>query len=121
MYKLGVGIIVVLLLSVGGFALLSTQQAGGAAQSTTLAGAGAVATTSAVTNSTTSTTAAKPGANAVVDPASGNLVVADAQVVPVKNVSLRFESGKGTIAEVMVKEGDRVDVGAPLARLDTRD
>ena len=125
MYKIGVGIIVILLLSVGGFAFLNTQQSGGAAQGASAgaapAVATAVATTSATTNSTTSTTVGEPGVSAVVDPASGNLVVTDARVVPVKNVSLRFASNKGTIAEVMVKEGDRVEAGAPLARLDTRD
>ena len=124
MYKIGVGVIVILLLSVGGFALLNSQQAGGTAPGTAPsavpAGTTAVATTSAVTNSTTSTDAAKPGANAVVDSASGNLVVADARVVPVNNVSLHFVASQGTVAQVMVKEGDRVEVGAPLARLDTR-
>lgn len=47
-------------------------------------------------------------------------VIAEARVVPVSTVSLAFEIG-GVVAEVFVKEGDSVQVGAPLARLDTRE
>ncbi|MCX7791865.1 MAG: biotin/lipoyl-binding protein [Chloroflexaceae bacterium] len=47
-------------------------------------------------------------------------VLAEGRVVPAATVNLLFETG-GTVAEVLVKEGDRVVAGQPLARLDTRD
>lgn len=47
-------------------------------------------------------------------------VVAEAEVVPVEDVELRFEIS-GTISEVLVEEGDIVQKGAVIARLDTRD
>ncbi len=47
-------------------------------------------------------------------------VVAEAEVVPIRDVELRFESG-GTVAEVLVSEGDQVRRNDALARLDTRD
>lgn len=47
-------------------------------------------------------------------------VVAEAEVVPIRDVELRFETS-GTVAEIPVAEGDLVDRGDMLARLDTRD
>jgi HlyD family secretion protein len=47
-------------------------------------------------------------------------VVAEGEVVPVRNVELRFETG-GTIDEVLVVEGDTVDEDDLLSRLDTSD
>jgi RND family efflux transporter MFP subunit len=41
------------------------------------------------------------------------------QIEPAQRVAAGFEFG-GTIAAVFVEEGDAVDAGAPLARLDTR-
>jgi HlyD family secretion protein len=55
----------------------------------------------------------------VLPPAkSEGQVVAEARVVPVRYVSLSLSSG-GALAEVLVAEGDRVQAGQPLARLDT--
>jgi HlyD family secretion protein len=45
-------------------------------------------------------------------------VVADAKVLPLADVSLAFERS-GTVAEVLVREGDTVAAGQPLARLDS--
>lgn len=47
-------------------------------------------------------------------------VVAEGKVVPIRSVELRFEKS-GTIAEILVEEGSRVEQDTPLARLDTRD
>ncbi|GAB4440831.1 MAG: hypothetical protein OHK0015_37380 [Chloroflexi bacterium OHK40] len=47
-------------------------------------------------------------------------VIAEARVVPASSVELAFE-GSGTVAEILVAEGDSVSVGQPLARLDTRE
>ncbi|NJK78498.1 MAG: biotin/lipoyl-binding protein [Chloroflexaceae bacterium] len=47
-------------------------------------------------------------------------VIAEAEVVPIQDVELRFESS-GTVAEVLVEEADMVNNGDVLARLDTRD
>lgn len=46
-------------------------------------------------------------------------VVVDARVIPLKIVSLSFEE-RGAIAEILVREGERVAAGAPLIRLDNR-
>ncbi len=46
-------------------------------------------------------------------------VVADAKVLPAADVTLAFERS-GTVAEIMVGEGDAVQAGQPLARLDAR-
>jgi HlyD family secretion protein len=51
--------------------------------------------------------------------APGDRVVAKGIVVPVRSAQLRF-AGEGTVAEVLVKPGDRVTQGAPLAGLDAR-
>jgi HlyD family secretion protein len=51
--------------------------------------------------------------------ASGG-VIAEAKVVPATSVDLNFET-PGTVAEILVKEGDTVTVGQALARLDGRD
>ena len=50
---------------------------------------------------------------------SSNRIIAEGKVVPVRGVALSFQVG-GNIAEVPVAVGDRVDSGALLARLDTR-
>lgn len=47
-------------------------------------------------------------------------VIAEGKVVPASNVSLNFELS-GTLAELLVAEGDSVLAGQPLARLDTRE
>lgn len=46
-------------------------------------------------------------------------VVAEAEVVPIRDVELRFETN-GTVEEIRVAEGDRVQRDAVLATLDTR-
>jgi HlyD family secretion protein len=48
------------------------------------------------------------------------LVVVDARVVPAENVTLRFGTD-GQVAEIMVEEGEQVQQGDVLARLDTTD
>jgi HlyD family secretion protein len=48
-----------------------------------------------------------------------DVVVAEAKVLPLRSAALRFEAG-GTVAEVLVREGDAVAAGQPLAQLDTR-
>jgi HlyD family secretion protein len=48
-----------------------------------------------------------------------DLVVAEAKVLPLRSAVLRFETG-GTVTEVLVREGDAVTEGQPLAQLDTR-
>ncbi|MEI8167573.1 MAG: efflux RND transporter periplasmic adaptor subunit [Chloroflexales bacterium] len=45
-------------------------------------------------------------------------VVTDGRVLPTRDADLRFEL-PGTVAELLVAEGDTVAAGAPLARLDT--
>lgn len=71
------------------------------------------------------TNPATPAATPVVTiaasmpPAEGP-IVADATVRPAQLSDLRFEIG-GTIAEVLVKEGDMVSAGAALARLNQVD
>ncbi len=47
-------------------------------------------------------------------------VIAEAEVVPEAFVDIAFES-TGTVAEVLVREGDMVQAGDVIARLDTRD
>lgn len=65
-----------------------------------------------------------PGAGAaeptavVPTPAPSNTIIADAVVEPARSVDVAF-SAAGTVAEVLVGEGDQVAAGAPLARLDT--
>lgn len=54
---------------------------------------------------------------AVVAAATG--VVADARVLPAADATLSFERA-GTVAEILVAEGDSVAAGQPLARLDVR-
>jgi HlyD family secretion protein len=51
--------------------------------------------------------------------ASGQ-IIADAKVVPAQSVELAFET-TGTVAEILVDEGETVTEGDPLARLDVRD
>jgi HlyD family secretion protein len=46
-----------------------------------------------------------------------NILVAEAKVVPVQSAALSF-SGGGRAAEVLVREGDLVQTGQPLVRLD---
>ena len=52
-------------------------------------------------------------------------VVAQAKVMPVRSVKLSFPSrggiGDNIVTEVLVREGDVVEQGTPLIRLDTRD
>ena len=60
-----------------------------------------------------------PGTTGAVEAAPADWVVAKGIVVPVRSAELRFASVE-SVAEVLVKPGDRVTQGAPLARLDTR-
>ncbi|NTU80308.1 MAG: biotin/lipoyl-binding protein, partial [Chloroflexales bacterium] len=52
--------------------------------------------------------------------AADTAVIAEAKVVPAASVNLSFE-GSGTVAEILVAEGEAVTAGQPIARLDTRD
>jgi multidrug resistance efflux pump len=67
------------------------------------------------------TPAATPAAtsNANIAPVAA-AIVADATVRPSELSALRFEIG-GTVTEVLVEEGDSVEAGEPLARLDPGD
>src|SRR5690606_4049948 len=47
-------------------------------------------------------------------------IVADGTIYPDKSSDLRFEIS-GTVAEVLVQEGQKVEAGEPLARLDPKD
>jgi len=47
-------------------------------------------------------------------------ISAEAKVVPIQSAELVFQT-TGTVAEIMVQEGQRVDKDAPLARLDARE
>jgi HlyD family secretion protein len=47
-------------------------------------------------------------------------IIAEAKVVPVQSAALTFQT-TGTVAEIMVHEGEHVDKDAPLARLNARD
>ena len=49
-----------------------------------------------------------------------NVVTAEGLVVPLDDTQLSFQSG-GEIVEILVAEGDLVDAGDPLIRLDTTD
>jgi multidrug resistance efflux pump len=46
------------------------------------------------------------------------MVIADGRVLPTRHAELRFTQ-PGTVAMIMVTEGEQVAAGAPLARLDT--
>jgi HlyD family secretion protein len=48
------------------------------------------------------------------------VIVADGTIYPDKSSDLRFEIS-GTVAEVLVQEGQKVEAGEPLARLDPKD
>src|SRR6266508_4438636 len=48
-------------------------------------------------------------------------LVVEARVAPVRSVELTLPVSGVPIAEVLVREGDTVALGAPLVRLDTRD
>jgi HlyD family secretion protein len=67
-----------------------------------------------------------PGAGPTAAPAAAGTpptpqaIIADGTVRPARLSDLQFAIG-GTIAEVLVGEGDGVAANAPLARLDTRD
>ena len=67
-------------------------------------------------------TAATPSATEVPIVASdaAGTVVAEAVIEPVRSSTLSFEMG-GTVTVVLVKEGDAVKAGDPLARLSTTD
>ena len=49
-----------------------------------------------------------------------DLVTAEGQIVPLRHTTLSFQTG-GQLADVLVAEGDVVEAGAPLLRLDTTD
>jgi HlyD family secretion protein len=52
--------------------------------------------------------------------AQGGLVSAEGQVVPLIDVNLGFQTG-GTVAEVLVSDGDTVSIGDALIRLESDD
>jgi len=52
--------------------------------------------------------------------AASNAIVAEAKVVPSRSAALSFSNG-GIVAELLVKEGDHVQAGQVLARLDDSD
>jgi HlyD family secretion protein len=52
--------------------------------------------------------------------AQGGLVSSEGTVVPLFDVNLSFQTG-GTVAEILVSEGDTVSVGDPLIRLESDD
>ncbi|HEU4325267.1 MAG TPA: biotin/lipoyl-binding protein [Roseiflexaceae bacterium] len=60
---------------------------------------------------------ATPGSVAGVDQEP---VVVDAKIVPMRSAEIRFQLS-GTLEALLVKEGDRVEQGTPIGRLDTRD
>lgn len=65
--------------------------------------------------------AAKPTEQTVLPPVKASTkVVAEGKVVPVKYSVLSF-SVSGIISEVLVSEGDKVEVGQVLVRLDSRE
>src|SRR6476659_6719593 len=49
--------------------------------------------------------------------ATEDKIIAEAKVVPGQRAALSFEIG-GTVAEVLVKEGDTISAGQVIARLD---
>ncbi len=59
---------------------------------------------------------AEPAATVAGPVKAGNQVTVEGQVVPVRTTDLGFATG-GTVAEVLVKEGDHVQPGQVLARL----
>ena len=52
--------------------------------------------------------------------AQGGLVSAEGQVVPLFDVNVGFQTG-GTVAEILVSEGDTVSIGDALIRLESAD
>jgi HlyD family secretion protein len=89
MKKLIIGLIVIMFVGVGAYFYFA--RAGAAAQPAVAAPAPAVA--------------------------ASNAVVVGGRVVPARSAALSFETG-GTVAEVLVHEGDQVQAGQVLARLD---
>ena len=51
-------------------------------------------------------------------PSAGNEVVADAAVVPARNADLSLPTG-GIVAEILAQEGQQVEQGAPILRLES--
>ena len=52
--------------------------------------------------------------------AQGGLVTAEGMVIPLFDVNLSFQTG-GTVAEILVSEGDTVSIGEALIRLESDD
>lgn len=64
---------------------------------------------------------ATPAAGAKLPPVKANgLVVAEAKVLPVRYAALSLQVG-GSVAQVLVAEGDRVEAGQILLRLESRE
>ena len=67
-------------------------------------------------------TTPEPAATAVADTSApvraGNEVVADAAVVPARNADLSLPTG-GIVAEILAQEGQQVEQGAPIMRLES--
>jgi HlyD family secretion protein len=69
-------------------------------------------------SATPSTPAAEASPPAIAE--QPNQIIVDATVYPLQQSLLHFEIS-GTVAEILVAEGDSVATGDPLARLDSRD
>lgn len=65
-------------------------------------------------------TAAPPNVDTIAVATGAGAVSAEGQVVPVRSAALAFTT-PGVVAEVLVGEGDVVEVGQPLVRLDVAD
>ena len=64
---------------------------------------------------------ATPAAKATVPPVKATaLVVAEARVMPVRYAALSLQLG-GSVAQVLAAEGDRVEAGQVLLRLESRE
>lgn len=65
-------------------------------------------------------TPAAQGVNTIAVDIGVRAVSAEARVVPVAHTALAFELG-GPVAEILVAEGDQVEAGTPLLRLESQD
>lgn len=66
----------------------------------------------------TQDTAAPPVTNTVAESPATDFVAAEGQIVPQRQVDLSFQSG-GRVAEILVQEGETVQSGDPLLRLES--
>lgn len=103
-----IGILVVALLLAGG-ALVYRQFY-----------APAAGVTAEATEAPPETTAASPDRDTIAVDTGVASVSAEGQIVPLRSATLAF-AAPGTVAVILVAEGDRVDAGQPLLRLDSSD